>query len=134
MKLEGWKENLISKAGKETLIKAVTQAIPQYAMSIFKLPISICQSTKKRIAAFWWKNSESRSGFHWTRWQVLKTRKDKGVMGFKDLRAFNKAMLRKQAWRLSQNHSSLRGQILKGIYFPTRSIWHAGRGFCRSWG
>jgi len=41
-KLEGWKEKLISKAGKAILIKTVVQALPQYAMSLFKIPISIC--------------------------------------------------------------------------------------------
>jgi len=53
-KLEGWKENLISKGGKEILLKTVVQAIPQYAMSIFKLPLSICKAIEKRIARFWW--------------------------------------------------------------------------------
>lgn len=52
MKLEGWKEKLISKAGKETLIKTIVQALPQYAMSIFKIPISVCQAVEQRIASF----------------------------------------------------------------------------------
>lgn len=43
-KLEGWKEKFISKGGKEILIKSVIQAIPTYAMSIFKLPLSICRA------------------------------------------------------------------------------------------
>lgn len=43
-KLEGWKEKLISKAGNEILIKIVIQALPQYAMSIFKIPTSICRT------------------------------------------------------------------------------------------
>lgn len=64
MKLEGWKENLISKAGKETLIKIVVQAIPQYAKSIFKIPLSIFQLIERKIATFWWKNDESKIGLH----------------------------------------------------------------------
>lgn len=57
LKLDGWKENLISKARKEVPIKAVIQAIPQYAMSIFKIPHSISRSVKMMIAVFWWKNN-----------------------------------------------------------------------------
>jgi len=41
IKLEGWKENLISKAGKEILINTMVQALLQYAMSIFKIPFSM---------------------------------------------------------------------------------------------
>ena len=31
----GWKEKIISKAGREILIKTVAQAIPIYSMGIF---------------------------------------------------------------------------------------------------
>lgn len=64
MKLESWKENLLSKAGKEILIKSVIQAIPHYAMSIFKIPISICRTIEMKVANFWWKNSNRNAGIH----------------------------------------------------------------------
>lgn len=106
MKLEGWKEKLISKVGKEIFIKTVVTALPQYAMSIFKVPLSICRAFEKKIASFWWKNTDSKSAAHRKQWEVLKTRKDKGGLGFRDLMEFNKAMLSKQAWRISKNPNS----------------------------
>lgn len=37
-KLLEWKEKMLSHAGKEIFIKIVTQAIPMYTMSVFKIP------------------------------------------------------------------------------------------------
>ena len=35
-KLQGWKGKILSRAGKEILIKAVAQSIPTYIMSVFQ--------------------------------------------------------------------------------------------------
>ena len=48
-KLKGWKEKLLSQAGREILIKAVAQAIPTYSMSCFKLPNRLCQDLEAMI-------------------------------------------------------------------------------------
>ena len=52
--LAGWKEKLLSKAGKEMLIKAVAQAILTYTMSVFKLFDSLCEDLTSMIRNFWW--------------------------------------------------------------------------------
>ena len=53
-KLVGWKEKLLSKSGKEVLIKVVAQATPTYTMNYFKIPDSLCDELTSLIRNFWW--------------------------------------------------------------------------------
>lgn len=52
MKLQNWKNNFLSKAGKEVLIKAVFQAIPTYSMNVFQLPKKLFNEIESWIARF----------------------------------------------------------------------------------
>jgi hypothetical protein len=49
-RIQGWQEKLLSKAGKEILIKAVAQSIPTYAMSCFDLTKGVCDELSMIIA------------------------------------------------------------------------------------
>ena len=48
-----------------------------------------------------------------------------GGMGFRDLRAFNLAMLAKQGWRMIQGNDSLLYKCFKAQYFPQSSFLDA---------
>ena len=52
-KLQGWKEKLLSQAGREILLKDVVQAIPTFAMSCFKLPTGLCDEIEELIWKFY---------------------------------------------------------------------------------
>lgn len=51
-KTQGWKEKMLSKAGKEILIKSVAQAIPTFAMGCFDLTKGLCDKISSMIAKF----------------------------------------------------------------------------------
>ena len=54
--------------------------------------------------------------------------KKDGGLGFRDLKAFNIALLAKQGWRLQSNTHSLVHRVLKACYFPDRDFIHAELG------
>lgn len=64
-RFDGWATRFFSAGGKETLIKVILQAIPPYAMSCFKLPISLCQELEQVCAKFWWNSKANGRGIHW---------------------------------------------------------------------
>ena len=44
---------MLSRAGKEVLIKAVAQSIPTYSMGVFQLPKKLCDGLDAMCARFW---------------------------------------------------------------------------------
>ena len=106
-KLAGWKEKLLSNAGKEVLIKTVAQAVPSYTMSCFKLPNRLCEEMTGMVRQFWWGQVKNEKKVAWMSWERMCLPKEKGRMGFRDLKSFNLALLAKQGWRLQTNSSTL---------------------------
>lgn len=61
-------------------------------------------------------------------WEKIGLSKAKEGMKFRDLVAFNIALLAKQYWRLSKNTDGLTSRIMKAKYFLNCSILEAGLG------
>ena len=119
---------MLSKTGKEILIKAVAQAIPNYTMSCFKLPYTLCEELTSMIRNFWWGQKQNERKLNWMSWDNLCKPKVDGVMGFKQLKPFNLALLAKQGWRLQMGQNSLVYHVFKARYFPTSDFVDASLG------
>uniref|UniRef100_A0A2N9I6M1 CCHC-type domain-containing protein n=1 Tax=Fagus sylvatica TaxID=28930 RepID=A0A2N9I6M1_FAGSY len=124
-RLQGWKEKLLSQAGREVLIKAVIQAIPTYAMSCFKFPKGLCSEISSMATRFWWGQRGLERKVHWLGKNHLSRRKSDGGMGFRELSLFNMALLARQGWRLVQYPDSLVSRVLKANYYPNQSFMEA---------
>ncbi|XP_060960022.1 uncharacterized protein LOC133030933 [Cannabis sativa] len=88
-RVQSWEGRLLSKAGREVLLKTVAQALPTYAMSVFLLLVKTVSHLESLMSKYWWGSSNNRT---------------KGV--------------RKQGWRLLLYEDSLVGHIYKACYFP----------------
>ncbi|XP_075654672.1 uncharacterized protein LOC142624806 [Castanea sativa] len=64
----------------------------------------------------------------WISWEKLGTPKKEGGMGFRDLRAFNLALLVKQGWQIQQNPRSMVHRVVKAKYFGGSSFKDAQMG------
>jgi hypothetical protein len=124
-RIQGWKERMLSKAGKDILIKACAQAIPTFAMSCFDLTQTLCEQMSTMICRFWWAQQDKENKLHWLSWEVLTKPKKEGGLGFRDLYGFNLAMLARQAWRMLTVPYSLCARVLKALYYPNTSILEA---------
>ena len=124
-KLQGWKGTMLSKAGKEVLIKTIAQAIATYTMGVFQLPVKLCDELNSLCGKFWWGQVGNDKKIHWKSWDCLTQPKQERGMGFRDLRYFNLAMLAKQGWRLLKNQESLLFKCFKARYFPRCNFLHA---------
>jgi hypothetical protein len=111
-------EKNMSTAAKEVLIKAVAQAEPTYTMSVFKIPLGICDELTRIIQEFWWGVENGKHKTAWVAWKQLTHKKGRGGLGFKDLQIFNQALLARQAWRLIQFPYSLCARLFKAKYYP----------------
>jgi hypothetical protein len=124
-RIDGWKEKLLSAGGREILLKAIAQAIPSYAMSVFKIPQKICKGIIAAMSKFWWGDGANQRKMHWLAWWKMCVPKSKGGMGFRDIHCFNLALLAKKAWRLIEEPDSLCSKVLRAKYFPSGDLLNA---------
>ncbi|XP_031120222.1 uncharacterized protein LOC116023365 [Ipomoea triloba] len=131
-RIGSWSKKLVSQAGMEILLKSVAQSMPTFTMSVFLLPDSVCLSIERVMNRYWW-GARNEKGIHWKAWDRLCVPKKFGGLGFKDLRAFNLAMLGKQTWRFLTRPQSLVARVYKARYFPKTSFIDATLGSCPSY-
>lgn len=111
-RIQGWQEKLLSKAGKEILIKAVAQAIPTFALSCFDLTKDLCDELSSMIGRCWWSQQDKENKIHWAGWQKITRPKSAGGLGFRDLHAFNFALLARQGWCLLTRRDTLCSRVM----------------------
>lgn len=70
---------------------------------------------------------------HWHNLKDLCVPENRGGMGFRDIRIFNKALLAKQVWRIHNGECPLLANILKARYFKHSHVLEARLGYTPSY-
>lgn len=133
-KIDGWQKKFLSAAGKETLIKSISYAMPIYSMNCFQLPMELCSDIDSMVARFWWGSTKDKRKLSWVAWRKMTSSKKSGGMGFQVLHLFNQGLLANKVWKIVQRPKCLLYRILKGRYFRDGSIFSATRGTQPSYG
>lgn len=100
-RLAGWKGRLLSKAGRETLVKSVLSAQPIYHLTVFPAQKWLLRHIDKIRRSFLWKGEEPEfcSGGHClVNWSVTCLPKNKGGLGILDLERFARALRLRWLW------------------------------------
>ncbi|CAA7021648.1 unnamed protein product [Microthlaspi erraticum] len=122
-KASSWSSRFLSEAGKMTMLQSVLSAIPTYTMSCFKLPMSLCKRIQSVLTRFWWDEQAGKRKMCWVAWRKLTKSKKDGGLGFRDIQAFNDALLAKLSWRILTNPSCLLARVLKGSMLDMKTSW-----------
>lgn len=56
-------------------------------------------------------------------WGKMVETKENGSLGFKDLEAFNLALLGKQIWRLITKSNLIMSKVIKSKYYPKSDLF-----------
>lgn len=70
-KLSNCKRNVLSRAGRRTLVQSVINAIPVYTMQTAMLPSSICDQLDRLARNSLWGGSEAYSNNHLVHWESI---------------------------------------------------------------
>lgn len=130
---------ILSKVGKEVLLKSAAQAVPNYVMCIFLRLEDLCFSLEKLVDSVWWVSGGGQSNIRWLRWDPLCNHKENGELNFMHLHDFNIAILAKQGRRLCISSQLLVAKVYKAFpsslflevslgassNYTSQSIWEA---------
>lgn len=122
LKSVSWSTKFLSKAGTMVMLKSVLASMSTHSMSCFKLPQTLCDKIQSILTRFWWDNEPDKRKMSWISWTKMAKPKKKGGLGFRDITAFNDALLAKISWRILKNLSCLLARCLLGKYCQDSSF------------
>jgi len=104
-KLQHWKTQHISKAGRVALIQANLESVPAHTMQCFQIPLSMAREVDRICRNFFWKKADCNNGLSMVSWDKICRPKKFGGLGLRKMEAVNSAFLSKLTWKLFHDKS-----------------------------
>ncbi|XP_062075641.1 uncharacterized protein LOC133779740 [Humulus lupulus] len=117
MRLHTWASRHLPFAGRIQLIHSVLFGLRNYWMRIFVLPQSVVKEVEKLFHGFLW-------GITSASWKKFCLPKAYGGLGFMDGSNWNRAILTKYIWAISEKHDLLWVKWINSIYLKDSSFWN----------
>ena len=118
-RIAGWRDRLLSYAGRLVLLKACLASIPIYLLSIIKFPKWAIKMINSQMGHFLWNNFEDRHKYHLANWQLVARKKEEGGLGIPDLRSLNLALLASWIFRYHLHKNAIWVNIVDFKYNTT---------------
>lgn len=102
-RLQGWKMSSLSFSGRNQLITATLNQIPNYYMRVFNLPKKIHILIDKLNRNFLWGHFDTTNKLHLISWDKITKHKNERGLGIKKSKIVNVAYMSKLRWELHSN-------------------------------
>ncbi|GJR20098.1 hypothetical protein Tco_0968625 [Tanacetum coccineum] len=99
-RIQDWKNNSLSAAGRLQLIRSVIGSMHIYWASAFILPSRILLEIEQLMRGFLWCQGDLRKGKAKVAWDVVSLPRREGGLGIRKLDVFNKALMISHIWRI----------------------------------
>jgi zinc-binding in reverse transcriptase/Reverse transcriptase-like len=124
--LAGWKTNVLSPAGRLTLLKSSLSSIPVYYMSCCHLPVHTINKVTSLLRKFFWGKLDRKRYLAFIAWDKICLPYEEGGLNVKDLRRMNDAILLKLVWQIASRQERLWVGIMVAKYCQNSDFWQAG--------
>ncbi|KAK3184335.1 hypothetical protein Dsin_031621 [Dipteronia sinensis] len=121
-RLAAWKIDSLSLAGRVTLIKDVTSALPNYTMMYVKCSSETCLKLDKFNSDFLWGHTTNKNDVYLIKWDNVCLSKRNGGLGIKKTKNMNQVLLTKIGRWLLHGENGIWCKLLQYKYLKNRNI------------
>ncbi|XP_062085770.1 uncharacterized protein LOC133791878 [Humulus lupulus] len=123
VRIHSWASRHLSFAGRIQLIHSVLIGLRNYWMGIFTLPQSIIKEIEKLCRSFLWGVNGNRNKIHLASWNKVCLPKVYGGLGFRNGLAWNKEILDKYIWAITEKPDLLWVKWINAVYLKGEAFW-----------